>query len=209
MRRLILCSLFTCLVSQAQSFNHFQGYVGGGFTTGVSDFGNRHDTGGNFLAGAGYRMTPALSLNIEYTFNHLNYGYAATTPIGGILNARYDGHTELHGFTLNPRYTLGAFHGVDTYITGGYGIYARKFQLTRPSVGTTVICDPYWFYCGTAIVPVDLIIGERTTWKQGWNAGIGLEMGGRIKFFADARYLWVANPQIRIEAIPVSFGVRF
>lgn len=72
-----------------------------------------------------------------------------------------------------------------------------------------MVWDPYWFYCGTAIIPVDLIVGERTTWKQGWNAGIGLEAGGRVKFFADARYLWIANPQIRIEAIPVTFGVRF
>ena len=209
MRQLILFSLFSGLMMQAQEFSHGQGYVGGGFTTGVSDYGNRHDTGGNFIAGGGYRFNPSFSLNGEYTFNHANYSYTPTTTGGAILNQLLDGHTELHGFTLNPRYTFGEFHGVDAYVTGGYGIYARKFQLTRPGVGTQVICDPYWYYCGTAVVPVDYLLGERTTWKQGWNAGIGVEMGHRVKFFADARYMWIANPQIRIEAIPVSFGVRF
>jgi len=211
MRRLILLSLFSCYLLQAQSFleSHGQGYIGGGFTSPLSDFGSRHNTGWNFMAGGGYRFNTAFSLNLEYTYNHLDYGYASSAPIGTILNARYDGHTELHGFTLNPRYNVGHYKGANAYFQAGYGIYARKFQLTRPAVGTTVICDPYWFYCGTAIVPVDLILGERTTWKQGWNAGMGVEFGGRVKFFADARYLWVANPQVRIQTIPVSFGVHF
>jgi hypothetical protein len=101
------------------------------------------------------------------------------------------------------------FRGISGYVTGGYGIFARNFQLTRPSVGTTVVCDPFWYWCGTAIVPVDVVLGSHTTWKQGWNGGLGVEMGGHVKFFAEARYMWVATPRIRSEAIPVTFGVRF
>jgi opacity protein-like surface antigen len=212
MRRFVLISFLAGALLHAQppqEFNHFQGYFGAGFTTGVSDFGSRHDTGWNILAGGGYRFNPALSLNLEYTYNNASYNFAPQTPGQVVLANRYDGRTELHGITVNPRYTIGSLKGIDAYVQGGYGIYARNFTLTRPTIGTTVVCDPYWFFCGTAIVPVNVIVGSHTTWKQGWNAGIGLEFGARVKFFADARYLWVANPQVRIESIPVSFGVRF
>lgn len=211
MRRYILLSLFSGLLLQAQpaEFSHFQGYVGGGFTTPRSGFGERHDTGWNFMAGGGYRFNPAMSLNLEYTFNNSAYAYTPTSPGAGIIANRLDGTTELHGFTLNPRYTFGSLRGANAYVTGGYGIYARNFSVTRPSIGTTIVCDPYWFWCGTAIVPVDVLLASNTTWKQGWNAGLGVEFGARVKFFADARYQWVANPNVRIQAIPVSFGLRF
>lgn len=210
MRRYILLSLFSGLLLQAQEFSHFQGYVGGGFTTPRSSFGDRHDSGWNFLGGGGYRFNPAISLNLEYSFNSNNYGFTPDTAAGAIIANRYDGHTELHGFTLNPRYTFDFKRGgLGAYVTGGYGVFARNFSLTRPGFGTTVVCDPYWYWCGTAIVPVDFVLGSRTTWKQGWNAGLGVEFGARVKFFAEARYLWVATPQVRVQSIPATFGLRF
>lgn len=148
-------------------------------------------------------------MNFEYTFNELNYIF--TEPeIGQAAPTVLEGHTRMHGFTLNPRVTLPSSHGVGTYFTAGYGIYDRIFQVTTPGLTGAIFCDPWWGYCSSGFVPVDVVIAENSTWKQGYNVGLGLEFGRpNLKFFADARYQWVATPNVRVSAFPVVFGVRF
>lgn len=206
MRRLLISPFLICLSIHGQEFHRVAGYFGGGFTTPLDDFGSRHDTGWNILAGGGIRLTRMVGLNFEYSFNQLGYNFS---PNPVLQASPLDGTTKLHGFTANPRFTTPSIFGVNTFVTAGYGIYNRRFELTRPGVGSAIYCDPYWWFCTDVLVPVDVAVGERSTWKQGWNFGGGLEFGGRMKFFADIRYMWVATPNIRTKALPVSFGVRF
>lgn len=211
MKRLLgvtILASFSILALHAQEYKPVTGYVGFGFTTPTDQFGERHETGWNFLGGIGYQFSRMTAFNFEYTYNQLGYAFTPQTPIGGVLQDRYNGDTMLHGFTLGPRFTI-PLPRSDVYFTGNYGIYNARFELTRPGVATTVICDPYWYWCGTGLVPVDFVVGERSTWKQGWNAGMGFEFGTNVKFFADARFNWVATPNIRYQSIPVAFGVRF
>ena len=55
------------------------------------------------------------------------------------------------------------------------------------------------------------ILGERTTYKGGWNAGVGLTIGGLGpgKFFAEGRYHRMNTTGPDTEYIPLSFGFRW
>jgi len=184
------------------------GYVGMGLTPPISGFGSRHDTGGNFLAGIGYRFNRTFGVNFEYTFNELDYIFPET-PLGQRAETVLHGHTRLHGFTLAPRITLPSIRLVNTYVTAGYGIYDRSFQVTTPGLTTGIVCDPWWGFCTGGLVPVDVVVAEHSTWKQGYNVGLGVEFGRNVKFFADVRYLWIATRDVRVSTFPVAFGVHF
>lgn len=210
MKRLLVVAALSCLALQGQSldFSKAQGYIGGGFTEPRASFGHRHDRGWGFLAGGGYRVAPTVSLNIEYSFNKLDYNRTAFVP-GSSGSVVYSGGSEIHGFTFNPRLHTPPLGKVGTYITGGYGIYWSKFQLARPGAAT-VLCDSYWSQCpALSVVPTNSVLGQTNTWKGGWNAGAGVEFGGRIKFFADARYVYIFTTNVRTEMIPVTFGIHF
>ena len=204
---LVLQIAFTITV-YGQEIKPITGYVGMGLTPPISGFGSRHDTGGNFLAGIGYRFNRTFGVNFEYTFNELGYVFPET-PLGQRAGTVLHGHTRLHGFTLAPRITLPSIRLVNTYVTAGYGIYDRSFQVTTPGLTTGIVCDPWWGFCTGGLVPVDVVVAEHSTWKQGYNVGLGVEFGRRVKFFADARYLWIATRDVRVSAFPVAFGVHF
>jgi hypothetical protein len=211
MKRLLVAAALSCLALQGQSFDlsKAQGYVGGGFTEPQAGFGQRHDMGYGVLAGGGIRISPMISLNVEYSFNKFAYDYKTYLP-ASVTTTTYHGASEIHGYTFNPRIHTPPLFKMGTYITGGYGIYDAKFQLDRPS-STTVLCDPYWSQCkpGT-VVPTGWALGQTSTWKGGWNVGLGIEGGkSRVKFFADARYVYVFTANVRTEYIPVTFGIHF
>jgi len=209
MKRLLVVTALSCFALQGQNldWSKAQGYVGGGFTIPQAGLGQRHDMGWGFLAGGGMRVSPKVSLNVEYSFNKLDYSRSTFTS--GVPTATYKGGTELHGFTFNPRLHTPPLWKLGTYITGGYGIYWSKFQLARPNT-SPVACDSYWSSCTPgSVVPADSVLGATSTWKGGWNAGLGIEGGGRVKFFADARYVYVFTTNIRTEIIPVTFGIHF
>lgn len=210
MRRLLVVAALCCFSLQGQSFDFSkaQGYVGGGFTEPFVGFSERHDRGWGILAGGGARLSDKFSLNIEYSFNKFDYNRQATVP-GSTGPVTYRGTSEIHGFSFNPRFSTPQVWKFGTYITGGYGVYQAKFQLARPGANT-VVCDSYWSQCPPlGVVPTPWALGQTVTWKGGWNAGFGLEAGGRVKFFADARYVYIFTHNVRTEFIPVTFGIHF
>jgi opacity protein-like surface antigen len=109
---------------------------------------------------------------------------------------------------------------IGVYALGGGGIYHRLIQLTTPSVGYTSVCDPYWYICYPTLVPVDRIIGDRTSNDFGINFGAGVTFGANAKVYVESRYhyVWgpkVTNPltsqEVRTNAgfFPLTFGVRW
>ena len=62
------------------------------------------------------------------------------------------------------------------YLLGGAGIYHRLIQLTTPSVGYASVCNPYWYVCYPTLVPVNRIIGDRSSNDFGINFGAGVDL---------------------------------
>lgn len=197
----------------AQSDRKATGYFGGGISPSVGDFGDRHEMGWGLFGGGGYKFNPKISLNLEYNYDRFTYKYSSPNVPADLppnVITVLDGTTQVHGFNLNPRYTVGGEGSLSGYVTAGYGIYNRKFQITRPGVGDYIYCDPWWGWCYAGLVPVDYLLKEYSTWKGGFNVGGGVEFGGETgKFFVDVRYRMIYTTSVRTSYIPITFGFRF
>ena len=81
------------------------------------------------------------------------------------------------------------------YVVAGPGAYYRKVEITE-YVGSGVICDPWYYVCGT--YPVTAVVGSRGGWDFGFNVGggVGFKIGESSEFFIETRYHYVAGPEI-------------
>jgi hypothetical protein len=84
---------------------------------------------------------------------------------------------------------------VKPYGLVGMGVYYRPIKVTTPGVGYVPgYCNPYYYYCSPGgIVPVENIIGERSS------TDFGMDFGGGATFgfvFAEVRYHYIWGPTI-------------
>jgi hypothetical protein len=189
---------------------------GGGFNApSGSDQQNYITWGGQFVVGGGYRFNRHLAALLEYQF------------IDDKLPGRLIGETGANGgdahiwsLTVAPVVDLFPKSTNDLYVTGGGGFYRKVTNFTDP----TEYCE--FYYCGTE----NEVIGHFSSNQGGWNIGGGFthRMGGvygdgRMKLFAEVRYLDVLTPAVTTEPnglgqtsvaadtklIPVTLGLRF
>ncbi len=204
---------------QGGLLSHLAFEVGGGFNAPTNDSTPYISWGGNFTAGAGYRFNPYLSLLLEYQIIDDKLPGALAAEAGS------DGaNAHIWSFTLDPVVDLFPMRANDVYITGGGGFYRKMTNFTDP--GLVDWCD--FYYCGVGVSNV--VVGHFSSNQGGWNIGAGYSRRiagdydhGRIKLFAEARYLDVETPAVdsapdglgvtRIAAgtklIPVTLGVRW
>jgi hypothetical protein len=76
------------------------------------------------------------------------------------------------------------------------GVYYRPAKITTPSVGFAPgYCDPWFYVCFPGgWVPVDKIVGKRSS------TDFGMSFGGGVKFgpaFAELRYHYIWGPTIQ------------
>jgi hypothetical protein len=169
--------------------------------------------GGNVTAGVGYRFNPHISTFIEYQFidDKLPGGLIADAGAQG-------GDAHIWSFTLDPVLDFFPRRRNDIYLTGGGGFYRKLTSFTDPE--ETYICT-YFCYPGVE----NVVVSHFSSNQGGANIGLGLthKLGdsstgsdGRLKIFAEARYLWIDTPQIgttnglgHTELVPVTAGLRW
>jgi opacity protein-like surface antigen len=86
-------------------------------------------------------------------------------------------------------------------------------------VGIASVCDPYWYVCYPVAVPVDQIVGDRSSTDFGMDFGGGVSFGGSVRFFVEARYHYVWGSDFTLpdgstrntnsQYFPITFGIRF
>ena len=198
--------------------DHLAFEAGGGFTAPTSDSSPYITWGGNFTVGVGYRFNSRLSLLTEFQFiaNKLPGALIAETGADG-------GYAQTGSFTLAPVFDLFPKRVNDLYITGGGGFYRKLTSFTDPVLAE--YCD---YYCGIGVT--NAVVGHFSSNQGGWNIGAGYSRkiagdydGGRMKLFAEARYLDVLTPAVvshpnglgkttvgaDTKLVPVTFGVRW
>lgn len=199
--------------------SHLTYEVGGGFSAPTSDSSSYITWGGNVTVGAGYRYNQMLSLMLEYQFIDDKLPGAIIAEAGA-----NGGHVRIWSFTLDPVVDLTPKSKLDVYATGGGGFYRSVTSFTDPEEAE--YCT--YFYCG--IVTQNVVVGHYSSNQGGWSVGAGIAHrfagwngDGKMKIFAEARYLDVMTPAVTTQAnglgtttvgadtkiIPVTIGVRF
>jgi opacity protein-like surface antigen len=198
----------------------------------TSGLKNDFNAGWTGTIGATFWVNPKVGIMAEYTYDHMNGpdktvllspGPGLPAVNNGLIQSNHQIHSGIFNVVFRPvPHPQG---GVNGYILVGGGIYHRIINLTTPSAGYTTICDPYWYVCYPALVPIDVIIGSRSSNDFGFDVGGGIEFGHEAKFYIESRYTYVWGPTVTVPAavqpyaagsygtsatyIPLTFGVRF
>ncbi|MBS1801761.1 MAG: hypothetical protein JST28_00260 [Acidobacteria bacterium] len=201
--------------------SHLTYEVGGGFNAPTDDSSPYIGWGYNFTVGAGYRFDQHFSMNLEYQYIHSKLPAPIVAEAGAT-----GGYDTLWSFTLDPMYEINPKSAITFYGVGGGGFYRKVTNFTDPQQG--VYCDYFGFCYG---VTQDVVVGHFSSNQGGWNVGGGIEHrfagwngDGRMKLFAEARYLDVSSPAVEgltpnglgittvgadTKIIPVTVGLRW
>ncbi len=195
---------------------HFMFNVGGGLSIPISDAGDRFVTGGGFQLGAGFQLNRRFGVTAEYLWMDHGVQDDALTEAGieGDHLLQYGGLNAV--VNVLPRRRFGF------YLIGGPGLYYRKVELSQfAGVAAVPYCDPWLLFCSADVVPVDEILGSRSTTDFGLNAGLGLTLRlfGDMRLYVEGRYHYIFGPEFTAQDgtsqhadgqyIPVIFGVRY
>ncbi len=206
---------------------HFN--FGSGATISTGELNNHLGSGYNLNFGVTINVTPKVGILAEYSFNGMGQKQVnvdvVQDPIAGAPGA-------VQAFYGDMNMQYGAFNAVfkpmpearvNPYVTGGVGIYYRPIKVTTPAIGWVPgYCDPFWYYCSPGgYVPVDAIVGSRSTTDFGmdFGAGVNVKLGSSAAFYVEGRYHYIWGPSYKDASgnsktangqfFPITFGLRF
>lgn len=205
--------------------------IGGGFTATTGEVHNHLGNGGNFRIGATFHVNEHLGIQFEYGYEPIGSKEVPVPafPIGSPSVPVSAGH-HMHSYTFNAINRFGAADAkIRPYAIGGVGIYNRVVQLTSPGTGLVTVCDPWWYICYPAAVPVTNILGERSSTDFGINfgGGFGFRLAEHAEAYFEARYHYIWGPKASSfvqggvlpagvedknangQYFPITFGIRF
>ena len=187
-------------------FSHLTFEAGAGFNAPIGNDSPYITWGGNFTVGGGYRFSRRFSVLGEYQFIDDKLPGAFVAAGGGT-----GGDAYINSLTVEPVIDLFPKATNSFYVTGGVGWYHKSTNFTVQEC-----CDFFGY-------PVTVDANSFTSNQVGTNLGLGFShrLGGiygdgKMKLFAEARYLYIHTPPITetnglgtTELIPVTFGVRW
>ena len=173
------------VAAQAQDKKvHFS--FGGGFTVPNADVKDHLGNGYNFNFGVEVKVTPVIGIEGLYSFNGLGDKRISIpvsgTPGGTPVPTDFFGGMNMQYGTANVVIQK-PDGGVRPYGLVGLGVYYRPIKVTTPGVGYVPgYCDPWWYVCYPGgLVPVENIVGERSS------TDFGMDFGGGVNFGVDLR----------------------
>jgi opacity protein-like surface antigen len=220
----------------AQDVKPIQLTIGGGYTQVLGAAKDHLGNAGNFTVGVLYNMNPVISLQGEYGWNgvkkkQITLATYPNNPCVGCtaVNSPFyaDGNMQYGDFNvLVHAKTQGK---AKPYGLVGAGVYYRPINITTPAVGYTTICDPWWYVCYPAAVPVDQVVASRSSTDFGMNFGGGVDFRfhEHASFYVEVRYHYVWGPTLQVPSnppagftppsnlkangqfLPITFGFRF
>src|SRR4051812_35835655 len=182
--------------------------IGGGFTIPNSDVRDHLGDGYNFNLGLQVNVTRVIGIEGLYSFNGLGQKRisipVSATPVSSAATVP----TDFFG-DMNMQYGTGSLivqtpeGKLRPYGLLGMGVYYRPIKVTTPAVGFVPgFCDPWWYVCVPGgFVPVDKIVGDRSSTDFGMDFGGGVNFGA---IYAEIRYHYIWGPTIEPEVNPLS-----
>jgi len=222
---MLAAALLAAAPAAAQDFKPVDVTLGGGVTFPSSKVRDHLGDGYNINFGATFNVSPVIGIEALYSFNGLGEK-RISIPVSPTPNATAI-PTDFFG-SMNMQYGTVALvarapsGGVRPYGLAGMGVYYRPIEVTTPGVGFVPgYCDPYWYYCVPGgFVPVDNVVGERSSTDFGMVFGGGLTFAEH--FYVELRYHYIWGPKFDASAVggsatanangqfmPLTFGFRF
>jgi hypothetical protein len=192
--------------------DHLAIELGAGFNAPAGNTTTWQLVGYSINLGGGWMFNDRIGVLAEYGFNHANIPQNTLTNIG-----EPQGNVHVWSLTLDPIVYYKTSGHIGGYVTGGGGFYRKLTSFTEP-VYVGDYCD-YFYGCYPQYDNVTL--SHFSSNQGGLNIGTGITFkpneGGKGKFFAEARYVWVNSPKSTTSSIgtgtvgmfPVTFGFRW
>jgi opacity protein-like surface antigen len=187
--------------ASAQDDRPVQFILGGGYTAPNAEVRDHLGDGYNFNIGLQVNVTPVIGIEGLYSFNGLGDKRitlpVSVTPVEGGVPTDFFADMNMQFGSANV--VIQKPEGsVRPYGLVGMGVYYRPIKVTTPGVGYVPgYCDPWWYVCYPGgFVPVENIVGERSS------TDFGMDFGGGVKFgfaYAEARYHYIWGPEIEVQ----------
>jgi hypothetical protein len=186
----------------------FQG--GGILMIPLSGTADHFKQGYGFDLGVTWNLSEQAGVRVDYMFSGIEPREASTrfaTPQLSI-KGRVQFGTAAFVFQAPPgRARL--------YVLAGGGIYHRAVDVSTLGAGLVNVCNPWWFVCSPGVVPVDRVVGSRSTTNVGVHVGFGVAIGpafveGRFHYSSGPTFETADGPEKATgKFFPITFGVRF
>ena len=170
--------------------------LGGGYTAPNAEVRDHLGDGYNFNIGLQVNVTPVIGIEGLYSFNGLGDKRisipVSPTPVDGGVPTDFFADMNMQSGTVNLVLQK-PDGGVRPYGLVGAGVYYRPIKVTTPGVGYVPgYCNPWWYVCYPGgFVPVENIVGERSSTDFGMDFGGGLKFGA---LYTEARYHYIWGP---------------
>ena len=209
MRKICIILLGSALVAlaspaNAQDDKRIHINFGGGPTIPTGPIGDRFDTGWGPAIGVTID-TPSkrLGFQFEYAYRWMGLDESSEFVNPLLVGANFSANHQTHQLDFNLVANLTrADAPARVYAVVGPGAYYRKVEITQYE-GNGIICDPYWYVCGT--YPIESVLGSRGGWDPGFNigGGAGFKIAESAEFFVESRFHYVWGPKIEPVATPL------
>ena len=174
--------------------------LGGGFTAPNSEVRDHLGDGYNFNFGVQVNVSRAVAIEGLYSFNGLGEKRISApllpTPLDDVtVPNELSAEMNMQYFTVSAVFQRPEGSGVRPYGLVGGGVYYRPVQITTEELGFAPgFCDPFWYVCYPGqIVPVEDVIGERSSTDFGMDFGGGVNFG---TFYTELRYHYIWGPTV-------------
>jgi len=208
----LMAALFAAAPAAAQDDRPIKLTIGGGYTGVYGAASDRVGSGGNFTIGALFKTNNVFAVQGEYGWNGMTQR-RLSLPVSGAPG----GEGVPTDFFADANMQYGAFNVLLSpatsgktapYFLTGLGVYYRPVTISTPAVGFTTICDPYWYVCYPAAVPVEQVVGSRSSTDFGMNfgGGVNFHVNDSVSMYFEVRYHYIWGPTIDQANVPTPIG---
>ena len=227
----LAAALLATAPAAAQDERPVQLTIGGGWTGVYGDGADRLGNGGNFTLGVLFKVNPVVALQGEYGWNGMKQKQlqlpVSVNPLAAAIPTDFFADANMQYGDFNVLFSPKTSGKAAPYVLTGLGVYYRPVTISTPSVGFATVCDPYWYVCYPTAVPVEQVVGKRSSTDFGMNFGGGFTTH---MFYTEVRYHYIwgpkvaelqpvvpSNPIVALDPdrkangqfLQVTFGVRF
>jgi opacity protein-like surface antigen len=208
----LAAALLAAVPAAAQDVKPIQLTIGGGYTSVLGPVRDHIANGGNFTIGVLFNTQSPVSIQAEYGWNgfmqkRLSLNTCATNPCATPqVPTDFFADGNMQYFDVNGLFHAKTSGKAQPYGLVGLGYYHRPVNVTTPGVGYTTVCDPWWYVCYPALVPVDQVVGERSSNDFGMNfgGGVNFKTGEHTSIFFEIRYHYIWGPTLGPSVNPLN-----